>query len=267
MQPSPAQIEEYRRLATEALEESNRDMHRILLYTEASRDKADPQKLAVACIYAATIQSARDCLILLGKRSGSTVACLLRSIVESYVDLCAAIIDEKYIDRMMATFYQEKRRMLKSFGRGEDIFFDPDIPDPTAELDNVSAELTTIESRGQKPLKVDERFDCGERWGIYEWIYWQLCLRNQNNIGALEKRHVQRITDDLQVLMVEESDPSELAIYYDALAWLLIDSAIRVHEFLKTGVSSRYENQLRELLTFRYSVLQKGALPPSSSGS
>jgi len=267
MESSPAQIEEYCRLATEALEESNRDMHRILLYTEDPQDKADPQNLAVACMYAAIIQSARDCLILLEKRSGSAVACLLRSIVESYVDLCAVIIDGKYIDRMMATFYSEKERMFKSFGRGDDIPFDARMLDTTVELEKVAAELATIESRGQKPLKVDERFDCGERWGIYEWIYWQLCLRNQNNIGALEKRHVQRITDDLQVLMVEESDPSELAIYYDALAWLLIDSAIRVHEFLKTGVSSRYENQLRELLTFRYSVLQKGALPPSSSGS
>jgi hypothetical protein len=47
----------------------------------------------------------------------------------------------------------------------------------------------------------------------------------------------------------------------------LIDPAIRVHEFLKTGLVTGYENQLRELLTFRYSVLQKGALPPSYTGS
>jgi hypothetical protein len=267
MQPSPAQIEEYSRLATEALEESNRDLHRILLYAEDPQDKADPQKLAVACMCAAIIQSARDCMILLEKRSGSTVACLLRSIVESYVDLCAAIIDGKYIERMMATFYSEKERMLKSFGRGEDVLFDADTLDPTVELKKVSAELAAIEARGQKHLKVDERFDCGERWGIYDWIYWQLCLRSQNNIVALENRHLKRVADDLQVLMVEESELSELAIYYDALTWLLVDSAIRVHGFLMTGLVTGYENQLRALLTFRCSVLEKGARPPSSTGS
>src|ERR1039458_483097 len=174
MKPSPAQIEEYRRLTTEILEESHRDMHRILLYAEDPQDKADPQKLAVACMCAAIIQSARDCMILLEKRSGSTAACLLRSIVESYVDLCAAILDGKYIDRMMATFHSEKQRMLKSFGRGEDILFDAEIVDPTVELEKVSAELATMEARGQNPLKIDERFDYGGRWGIYEWIYWQL---------------------------------------------------------------------------------------------
>ena len=47
----------------------------------------------------------------------------------------------------------------------------------------------------------------------------------------------------------------------------LIHPAIRVHEFLKTGLVTGYENQLRELFTFRYSVLQKGALPPSYTGS
>jgi len=267
MEPLPAQIEEYRRLTTEAWEEASRDMHRILLYTEHPQDKVDAQKLAVACIHASIMQSARDCLVLLEKRSGSSAACLLRSIVESYVDLCATIIDAKYMDRMMATFYQEKHRMLKSFGRGEDILFDADMPDPTTELEKVSAELATLEARGQKPLKIDERFDCGERWGIYEWVYWQVSLRNHNTLASLEKRHAQRIAADLKVLMVEESDPSELAIYFDALAWLVIDSAIRVHDFLKTGVVSGYENQLRGLLTFRNSVLEKGALPSSSTGS
>ena len=267
MESSPAQIEEYCRLATEALEESNRDMHRILLYTEDPQDKADPQNLAVACMYAAIIQSARDCLILLEKRSGSAVACLLRSIVESYVDLCAVIIDGKYIDRMMATFYSEKERMFKSFGRGDDIPFDARMLDTTVELEKVAAELATIESRGQKPLKVDERFDCGGRWGIYEWIYWRLCLRNNNNIAALEKRHLQRVANDLQVLVVEESDPSEIAVYYDALAWLLIDSAIRVHGFLMTGLVTGYENQLRALRTLRSAVPEERALPASSTDS
>jgi hypothetical protein len=66
-------------------------------------------------------------------------------------------------------------------------------------------------------------------------------LRNQHNIVGLEKRQLNRVTDDLRVLMVEESDALELAIYYDALAWLLIDSAIRAHRFLKSDVVSAYE--------------------------
>ena len=237
------------------------------MYTEEPQEEADPQKLAVACIYASIIQSARDCLVLLEKRSGPTVTCVLRSIVESYVDLCAAIIDGKYIDRMMATFYSEKQRMLKSFGRGEDKFFDAEMPDPTADLEKVSAELATMAARGQNPLKVDERFDCGWRWGVFEWIYWKLCLRNPNDIAALENRYLKRVAEDLQALVVDESDAAELAIYYDALTWFLIDSAIRVHGFLKTGAVTGYENQLRDLLTFRHAVLEKRALPASSTGS
>jgi hypothetical protein len=50
MELSADQIEEYCRLANGALEESNRDMHRILLYTEDPQDEGDPQTLAVACI-------------------------------------------------------------------------------------------------------------------------------------------------------------------------------------------------------------------------
>jgi hypothetical protein len=267
MAPSPAQIEHYRRLAAEALEESNRDMHRILLYTENPQDEEDPQKRAVASIYASIIQSAGDCMVLLERLSGSTVACLLRRIVESYVDMCAAIIDGKYIDRMMATFYSEKRRILQSFGRGEDIQFGTDTLDPGAEIERVSAELAKIEARGQSPLRIDERFNSGGRWEIYDRIYWQLCLRNLTSIIALQKRHLQRVADDLQVLTVEESEPSEIAIYYDALTWLLIDSAIRVHTFLKTGVATGYDNQLRALLTFRSAVLEKSALPSSFTGS
>jgi hypothetical protein len=259
LEPTPARIEEYRRLVAEVLDDSVRDMSHMLF------DKEDAQHSCLATIYATIIQSARDCMIVLSQPSVTAVGGMLRSIVESYADLCATINDKDYVKRLIATFYQEKLRLMRNMRRAPTNAFHEDLAkhfDTDAEQVKVSAELAAL---GVEPLKIHERFAAGGLQEIYESLYWQLCLQGHNNVSALQGRHIRGTSDEYQIVLFQNNRPSELAMYFDVLSAVLTDCAIRVHGFLDTKVLPRYEKRVLALRAFRDAVHAEVTTPPAGT--
>jgi hypothetical protein len=256
MQRTIEHLAEYHRLTKQAIDESLRDM-RVMLF-----DKEHPQHLNVVCIYATIVQSACECMVLLEKSSSITaVAGMLRSIVESYADLCASIAHPRYVERMIATFYDQKLRLLASMRRSPDNPFHSDMAkqlDPQAEHTKVTAELAVFKARGQEPLKAHERFGLGDLKHIYESIYWNLCLQGHNDVSTLQRRHLKGEGANLEVVVFRENEPGEIALYFDALSSVLIDCASRIHAFFDTKMRGHYETRSKELQTFREAVHARG---------
>jgi hypothetical protein len=137
-------------------------------------DKRRPQHVAAMCLYATILQSIEECRRLMD-RPTVTVPGIMRSVLESYADLCAVIVDPEYPKKMLATLYEEQRRHL------QDVINDPQNPfhaqvaakiDPKEELSKVTASLAQLRKEGHLPLRIKDRLGAAGLANIYRTIYW-----------------------------------------------------------------------------------------------
>jgi hypothetical protein len=233
VEPTSLHIEQLRAFLADTLEISRQDMRHIRF------SKEHPPHITVACIYATIIKASSECLLLLSQPTISTGG-ILRGIVESWADLSAVIKDGHYVNRMLATFYVEKLRYMKSMISAP---LNPHFVDMVKHLDpqteklKVTAELASIEKRGYKRLTNADRLKAGGIEDIYHSFYWQLCLQSHNNAGALEYRHISKKGDNFEVMLCNANSTIELINYFDPLIAILVDCAIKVHRFLKTRIA------------------------------
>jgi hypothetical protein len=80
-------------------------------------DKHNPQHLAAICLYATIFQSVSDCYRLMEESATVGVPGMMRSMLESYADLCAVIQNANYPKKMLATFRDEQRKHLEDMLR------------------------------------------------------------------------------------------------------------------------------------------------------
>jgi hypothetical protein len=180
--------------------------------------------------------------------------------LESFGDLCAVVKDPKYPERMLATFYAAKVRHLSNMIAFPHNVYHADLTknarfDPSAELQQVKAELRAITDRQQLPLSNKDRLIAGGLQEEHQSLYWQLSLDSHYSIQALEERHIEQEGDgSFGIVLCKENSKADLARYYDAIIGVLLDAGIKVHRFMGTPVVSRFEQLHEKLRVFRESL-------------
>jgi phage host-nuclease inhibitor protein Gam len=248
MDPSQQHIEQYRQLVKDALGSSQSDLAYIRF------KKEDPQHLAVAVIYATIIESGVECALLFQRSVATSGPAVLRSILESYADLCATIKDGTYVERMIVTFLHEKRRLLTDMLQSPGNPFHADLArsiDVRKELDVLNSDIKAYAERNKHRLSQRARLECAELPELIGSVYWQLCLESHNNISSLEARHIVENGEDFGLVIFAEKRAGKLALYLDTLLAIVLDSAVRVHEFFESKVSAKYDTKVAALQTFR----------------
>jgi hypothetical protein len=251
MEPTPANIEQFRARLIELLQSVTDNMQYLKF------DKELPPHVTAACIYATIVQSSRECFSLLSTPT-VTVGGALRGIIESWSDLSAVIKDGKYVNRMLATFLAEKLRYMNSMIKSPHNPFFVEMSkhlDPEVEKAKVTVELAALEGSCYKRLSSAERLKAGDITDIYEGFYWQLCLHSHNNAGALEIRHILKTETGFEVMLCNPNSTIELVNYFDPLLVILIDSTIKIHSYLNTGIAPQFEQRRTEFDAFRKAVL------------
>ena len=76
----------------------------------------------------------------------------------------------------------------------------------------------------------------------YQSIYWLLCLESHNNMSALDDRHIEKEGDDYHAVLFKPAVLADLLRDLDALLAVAIDSGARIHSFLGTEATPRYES-------------------------
>lgn len=61
-------------------------------------------------------------------------------------------------------------------------------------------------------------------------------------MSALDDRHIEKDGDDYHAVLFKSADPADLLPNLDALLAVIIDSGARVHSFLGTEATPRYES-------------------------
>jgi hypothetical protein len=245
-------VNAYRQRLTEVLDASKHDL------LEVKFDSENAQQLATAVIYATILELADDCSVLLHQARSTAVHGILRSLLESYADLCAVIADERYIERMAATLVDQKLKLLGNMRRTPDNPFHADLAEQInveADIQPFTAELSAYRERGYAPLGQYQRFEAAGKQDLYESFYWQLCLHGHNNIAILEQRHIRRLDEHrFAVVAFEPNDPDDLGYLMDALIPILADAGNRAHSFLGGPAATWYKEKLDRLQAFRREI-------------
>lgn len=219
-------------------------------------DKHHPQQLAVVYIYCTLIELAHCELVLLENEGVTALSVVFRSIFEAYSDFLAALNDVDYHKKMYATLLVEHIRFLRNVTKSptRSIFVDVAANLNVDErLKRLEEELKRYKNDNHKPLSTSDRFKAGGLEHEYQSVYWLLCLEGHNNISALESRHIEKSGEEFGVALFKATNHTDILRVLDSLIALIIVSGIKVHEFMNTGLTHKYETHQKNLDSIRAS--------------
>jgi hypothetical protein len=164
-------------------------------------------------------------------RTASTVTIggTVRSILESYADLCALAKDPLYARRMLATLYKERLKLFQDMISRPANQYHASLAqqiDPAAELAEATRQLAKEKADGYEPLSNFDRLEVAGLSNEYRSLYWQLCLESHNNIATIEQRHIDVSKGDAVLVLERDNPPSTMLKYYDSLVSMLIEASL-----------------------------------------
>jgi hypothetical protein len=212
-------------------------------------DRKHPHHLYSVCLYGTIIELTYGCMALIEKQQLSAFPAVFRGLLEAYADFRVCLREPEYFKSMNASFLKEKLRALNKTmtSPGNPYLAGLGRSDPQGEKTALESELAELQAKGHIALGVWDRFSKAGLEEEYQSIYWLLCLDAHNNVSSLEDRHIEKQGSDYRVVLFREEDLSDLIRYFDTLIATVIDSTMKIHEFLDSGVASRYQEHLREL--------------------
>jgi len=218
-------------------------------------DKRNPQQLTAICVYCSILELSHGEIALFDKGQTTALPIVLRSVFEAYADLRALLQDAEYYRNMYASFLEEKLRFLRNVAKSPSNPFLLGVStgmDVNGEVADLEQEIAKYKSEGRKPLSNFARFDSGGLEHEYQSIYWLLCLESHNNMSALDDRHIEKDGSDYHAVLFKSADPDDLLRILDSLLAVMIDSGMRVHKFLGTDATARYESHQKAFDAIRH---------------
>lgn len=241
-------ITSYRQLLGEVLADAEQDVTHLGVSVDDT---------ATVAVYFTIVQSACECSLLL-QQPTITVGGVMRSVFESYADLCAMITVPNYDFRMLATFYDQKCKLYRDMLRDPLNPYHADLAKQHDAQGNLDVCLRLLDEQtacGHKPLSNYERLEQAGLKNEYRSLYWQLCLESHNSISAVEARHVEKTATGIDLHLRRDNRPSELLKYFDSLTSIVIDASVRIHELAHSSQLARWQAWRDRLTKFREAVL------------
>lgn len=152
---------------------------------------------------------------------------LLRSTLESYVDLLNVLSDESYVDCILAADADSEHKYLSGYS-SENAYYRASEPPSEKRLD-------VLKSEKSQGLKISKRFQKAGCMDLYLTVYNNLCRHSHGNVSALASKHFE---NDRVVLRRKVSDPELLFIMSSAIK-IAISSTSGIFEFFDIPDSER----------------------------
>jgi Family of unknown function (DUF5677) len=146
-------------------------------------DESDAQVLALA-IYGTVTELFSACVGLAKLGEPTAIPIILRSMLESHVDLDNMLHETGYYEHVQAAGYEQTIKVMEATPLRQL------KADRKADYDELSAMLSDLKCRGKGPLKIWKRFQRAGRIDEYNGIYTLLCTDAHGNSPALAERHL-----------------------------------------------------------------------------
>ncbi|MGC6482673.1 MAG: DUF5677 domain-containing protein [Synechococcus sp.] len=177
----------------------------------------DQRSKFILVLYARINSLSEGILILLSSGNSASPPALMRSALESYIDLRCLVKDENYIDCMHALQASSDFRRRKNNSSDNPYCSPLDAPVLASELDELKAKTS-------KQLTIRQRFEKAECRDLYYTVYKHLCLHCHGNLTSLASKNFEKGK------IVVNSRPSkvDLLVMFSATINLALDSSIEV---------------------------------------
>jgi hypothetical protein len=216
--------------------------------------KASTKTFALVAVYLTIMKSTIEAAEALRTGTSVTIGGTVRSILESYADLCSLAKDPLYARRMLATLYKERCRLFEDMVNHPTNQYHASLAqqlDPAVELAAATQQLANEKADGFEPLDNYQRLDVAGLSNEYRSLYWQLCMESHNNIATIEQRHIDASNGDAVLVLERPTPPGTMMKYYDSLVSMLIEASILVHTQAKSPQVARWVHLQGSLRAYR----------------
>lgn len=223
--------------------------------------KASKRTFTLAGVYLTILKSTIEAADIMRTGTSVTIGGTVRSILESYADLCALAKDPLFARRMLATLYKERCRLFQDMVNRPTNQYHASLAqqiDPVAELAAATLQLANEKADGFEPLDNYQRLDAAGLSNEYRSLYWQLCMESHNNIATIEQRHIDTSNGNAVLVLERTTSPGTMLKYYDSLISMLIEASILVHTQAKSPQVARWVQLQGRLRAYRAANLPTG---------
>ncbi len=208
--------------------------------------------LAAICSYLYITQVSLSVKALYEKGSHYSYPILLRSLLEAFADLTNILEHEGYAQRMVATYYHEKIRVLENAPKFPDDTLFQYIAEHQEGNKKIRETYEGLKKDGFSNIGIAEKFKLAVMSDLYAGVYWHFCLYTHANMGVLEERHIESLEgDNLQVVFSKDVGADYLVRCLDTLVSLWIDSSLKIHRELGSPQAERYKDLQNSLAVAR----------------
>ncbi|MGB4441117.1 MAG: DUF5677 domain-containing protein [Coriobacteriia bacterium] len=181
---------------------------------------------------------------------GSAVPSVLRTMLETYVDLKNLCADAAYGYHLEAADLAQWLKLLEKAAGGTNPYLKAIAERP--HIDRTRQTWTErkaqLDSQGYRPLRVSTRFSRADMTDEYDAIYNMLSADAHSNHRALLERHLTILPGDFEVTFYKDADQSH---YVLLAAVLLLDATKLVHEALAQDASAALESLSAQLIAIQ----------------
>jgi hypothetical protein len=226
------------------------DLHQAALSAFPALDAAEPDEriFDLVSAYASLIEFAGSVEFLARHAHWTVLPPLVRTMLETYVDLLNLHSDPDYTDYIAARDHQEARALLRGFRnpQGPLARWIATQPDMESLLETLVAGMSEV-APGVKPLGVRERFKMAGLMDAYDLIYRPLSSSVHSNRSALRGRHAERQGDQLRVTLHLPREKWERVMLVGLPAQILSEASILAYGACGCVVPDDLARRLSEL--------------------
>ena len=194
-------------------------------------DKTATVDLHRLSLYGSLIEFAGGICTLLENQANIGVTSLLRSFIESYVELENLIRDPDYVKNMESSYSAEWLKVLKAAKAGGNPYLagvakSLDLDD---QIEKHEGRLQELRKCGRPVLSIFAKFKAAGMEEEYRSLYNMLSSDAHSNMRALLGRHVEASGDDFDVVYYKDISLKACIYVLDTTAGLLVGISMKIH--------------------------------------
>lgn len=194
-------------------------------------------KIYAISFYCSIVQFSKSIHLLFKNNLLHSIAVLMRSQSEAFVDMANLLDNDDYFNYLHANDLDEKIKFNKEYKNNPDNRYLSKmklIKDYDIQFQNLVDELESLKLKGFYPISMFDKFKKNSSEETYRTIYNLFCRESHNNLSAIDKRHV--IFDDKNLPYLTLMNYTDFKGYYpfiDTNIRMLMNGFESISEFLK----------------------------------
>lgn len=223
------------------------------LSTKISFDKVHPLHRNLIALYGSILELTGAIILLVDRRLITGVPVVLRSVLEAYVDLHNLSESPTYGYSLELGHIKEWLKILveAKAGKNEYLTAITEAPDLDSAIADWSKKKITLENKGYRALRVEQKFQRAGMEKEYRSQYNSLCCDAHNNLRALIDRHIEMNGQGFELVYYKAYTPEDSAIHVGTNAELLVRASQKLHSFFKSPVENEVAAYRAELDNLR----------------